>query len=71
MFATASLDGHVKFWRVSYEETEYVASSDEAKDVSLSLCVSSPNAVHDFVPHDGEPVSCLFFTDNHLVKDRK
>ncbi|XP_065827516.1 enhancer of mRNA-decapping protein 4-like isoform X2 [Oscarella lobularis] len=51
VFATASLDGHVKFWRVSYEETD-------------------PNAVHDFVPHDGEPVSCLFFTDNHLVKDR-
>ncbi|KAB7501462.1 Enhancer of mRNA-decapping protein 4 [Armadillidium nasatum] len=47
--ATASLDGYVKFFQVN------MSSSGE----------SSPRCLHQWKPHDGKPLSCLFFLDNH------
>ena len=31
----------------------------------------SPSCLHSFQPHDGAPVSCLLFCDNHLVQDKE
>ncbi|KAL7631892.1 UNVERIFIED_CONTAM: hypothetical protein RMT77_017803 [Armadillidium vulgare] len=47
--ATASLDGYVKFFQVN------MSSSGE----------SSPRCLRQWKPHDGKPLSCLFFFDNH------
>jgi enhancer of mRNA-decapping protein 4 len=52
--ATSSLDGRVKFFQC------YLAGASES---------SPPRCLHKWSPHDGRPVSCLFFLDDHKVHD--
>lgn len=53
VLATASEDGHLKFWQVDW-------TLDEGEK---SKCL------HDFQPHKGSPVTRLIFCDNHLSQD--
>ncbi|XP_052817112.1 enhancer of mRNA-decapping protein 4-like [Mya arenaria] len=47
--ATASLDGEVMFFQV------HMYSQD----------MTSPRCLHQWKPHNGKPMSCLFFLDDH------
>ncbi|XP_066936183.1 enhancer of mRNA-decapping protein 4-like isoform X2 [Clytia hemisphaerica] len=55
VLATSSVDGEVKFWGFSFEEPN---SEDE-----------EPNCLHEWEPHDGKPVTSLFFCDDLLIAD--
>lgn len=50
--ATASADGQVKFFQV------YLHSNSHNSQ-------SQPRCLHQWRPHDGRPISCLFFLDDH------
>ncbi|XP_024935554.1 enhancer of mRNA-decapping protein 4 isoform X2 [Cephus cinctus] len=50
--ATASLDGEVKFFQV------YMHGNSCAGQ-------TQPRCLHQWRPHDGRPISCLFFLDDH------
>ncbi|XP_078048281.1 enhancer of mRNA-decapping protein 4 homolog Ge-1 isoform X2 [Augochlora pura] len=50
--ATASSDGEVKFFQVYSHETSH---GDQAQ----------PRCLHHWRPHNGRPISCLFFLDDH------
>ena len=53
VLATASEDGHLKFWQVDWNLEE----GEQSK------------CLHDFQPHKGAPVTRLIFCDNHLSQD--
>ncbi|XP_068975255.1 enhancer of mRNA-decapping protein 4 [Bombus flavifrons] len=50
--ATASFDGEVKFFQV------YLHSNPHGNQVQ-------PRCLHQWRPHGGRPISCLFFLDDH------
>lgn len=50
--ATASFDGEVKFFQV------YLHTNSRGNQ-------SQPQCLHQWRPHDGRPISCLFFLDDH------
>nr|XP_034172470.1 enhancer of mRNA-decapping protein 4 [Osmia lignaria] len=50
--ATASFDGEVKFFQV------YLHTNSHGNQ-------SQPQCLHQWRPHDGRPISCLFFLDDH------
>ncbi|XP_031827294.1 enhancer of mRNA-decapping protein 4 homolog Ge-1 [Nomia melanderi] len=50
--ATASADGEVKFFQVYSHENPH-------------LNPSQPRCLHHWSPHNGRPISCLFFLDDH------
>ncbi|CAK9806176.1 Enhancer of mRNA-decapping protein 4 [Anthophora quadrimaculata] len=50
--ATASFDGEVKFFQV------YLHGNSHGNQ-------AQPRCLHQWKPHDGRPVSCLFFLDDH------
>ncbi|XP_039183452.1 enhancer of mRNA-decapping protein 4 isoform X2 [Crotalus tigris] len=60
VLATASHDGYVKFWQI------YIDGQDEP---SHSLFHFSSRCLHEWKPHEGRPLSCLLFCDNHKKQD--
>ena len=50
--ATASFDGEVKFFQV------YLHSNPHGNQ-------AQPRCLHQWRPHGGRPISCLFFLDDH------
>lgn len=50
--ATASFDGEVKFFQV------YLHSNSHPNQIQ-------PRCLHQWRPHEGRPISCLFFLDDH------
>lgn len=50
--ATASLDGEVKFFPI-YMHEDY------------KTITTQPHCLHQWQPHGGRPISCLFFLDDH------
>ncbi|XP_076280591.1 enhancer of mRNA-decapping protein 4 homolog Ge-1 isoform X1 [Lasioglossum baleicum] len=50
--ATASSDGSVKFFQIYLHENSH---GNQAQ----------PRCLHHWRPHDGRPISCLFFLDDH------
>uniref|UniRef100_A0A672M9J9 Enhancer of mRNA-decapping protein 4 n=1 Tax=Sinocyclocheilus grahami TaxID=75366 RepID=A0A672M9J9_SINGR len=56
VLATASHDGYVKFWQI------YIEGQDQPR-TTFSTCL------HEWQPHNGRPLSCLLFCDNHKKQD--
>ncbi|XP_053571881.1 enhancer of mRNA-decapping protein 4 [Bombina bombina] len=59
VLATASHDGYVKFWQI------YIEGQDQPS-VNKAEC---PRCLHEWKPHNGRPLSCLLFCDNHKKQD--
>jgi enhancer of mRNA-decapping protein 4 len=55
VLCSASLDGLVKFW-------DTASLVEERKNDPLKI-------LHEWYPHDKQPVSCIKFLDNHLISD--
>uniref|UniRef100_A0A8C1D2N7 Enhancer of mRNA-decapping protein 4 n=1 Tax=Cyprinus carpio carpio TaxID=630221 RepID=A0A8C1D2N7_CYPCA len=53
VLATASHDGYVKFWQI------YIEGQDQPRYICL----------HEWQPHNGRPLSCLLFCDDHKKQD--
>ena len=47
--ATASLDGEIKFFQVIID----------------GHCLQKPSCLHEWQPHNGKPISSMFFLDDH------
>uniref|UniRef100_A0A8C9TLL3 Enhancer of mRNA-decapping protein 4 n=1 Tax=Scleropages formosus TaxID=113540 RepID=A0A8C9TLL3_SCLFO len=60
VLATASHDGFLKFWQI------YIEGQDQPR---WETEYPSPRCLHDWKPHDGRPLSCLLFCDNHKKQD--
>ena len=70
MLATASLDGHVKFWDVQKP------NSDPKYDIAhflkeIYVIGHVYRCLHDWEPHQGRPVNRILFCDNHIDQDSK
>ncbi|XP_029523944.1 enhancer of mRNA-decapping protein 4-like isoform X4 [Oncorhynchus nerka] len=59
VLATASHDGYVKFWQI------YI----EGQDQPSPLPGFFHRCLHEWQPHNGNPLSCLLFCDNHKKQD--
>ncbi|XP_042196196.1 enhancer of mRNA-decapping protein 4 isoform X2 [Callorhinchus milii] len=59
VLATASHDGYVKFWQI------YIEGQDQPR----FFTAHSIRCLHEWKPHDGRPLSCLLFCDNHKKQD--
>ncbi|XP_019912371.2 enhancer of mRNA-decapping protein 4 isoform X2 [Esox lucius] len=59
VLATASHDGYVKFWQI------YI----EGQDQPSPLPGFFHRCLHEWQPHNGGPLSCLLFCDNHKKQD--
>uniref|UniRef100_A0A8B9LM41 Enhancer of mRNA-decapping protein 4 n=1 Tax=Astyanax mexicanus TaxID=7994 RepID=A0A8B9LM41_ASTMX len=57
VLATASHDGYVKFWQI------YIEGQDQPSSTVSCRCL------HEWQPHNGRPLSCLLFCDNHKKQD--
>uniref|UniRef100_A0A3B3R512 Enhancer of mRNA-decapping protein 4 n=1 Tax=Paramormyrops kingsleyae TaxID=1676925 RepID=A0A3B3R512_9TELE len=57
ILATASHDGYLKFWQI------YIEGPNSPRFVPVSRCLL------EWKPHDGRPLSCLLFCDNHKQQD--
>uniref|UniRef100_A0A8C7CRM0 Enhancer of mRNA-decapping protein 4 n=1 Tax=Oncorhynchus kisutch TaxID=8019 RepID=A0A8C7CRM0_ONCKI len=57
VLATASHDGYVKFWQI------YIEGQDHPLPGFFHRCL------HEWQPHNGNPLSCLLFCDNHKKQD--
>ncbi|XP_051580109.1 enhancer of mRNA-decapping protein 4-like isoform X3 [Myxocyprinus asiaticus] len=61
VLATASHDGYVKFWQI------YIEGQDQPRVRTRALkCL---RCLHEWQPHNGRPLSCLLFCDNHKKQD--
>ncbi|XP_062402777.1 enhancer of mRNA-decapping protein 4 isoform X5 [Sardina pilchardus] len=56
VLATASHDGYVKFWQI------YIEGQDQPR-------CANKKCLHEWQPHNGRPLSCLLFCDNHKKQD--
>ncbi|KAM4614556.1 enhancer of mRNA-decapping protein 4 isoform 2-T2 [Discoglossus pictus] len=71
VLATASHDGYVKFWQIYIEGQDQPSSAclctgrvgSESYDIRAKRCL------HEWKPHNGRPLSCLLFCDNHKKQD--
>lgn len=71
--ALACSDGGIRFYQVSIDIFDVVSevkfihyrkfSQVDVQEGQNPLCI------HDWRPHDGKPVSCLYFLDNHLESE--
>uniref|UniRef100_A0A8C4M4D3 Enhancer of mRNA-decapping protein 4 n=1 Tax=Equus asinus asinus TaxID=83772 RepID=A0A8C4M4D3_EQUAS len=63
VLATASHDGFVKFWQI------YIEGQDEPRSPTQAPHLPACRCLHEWKPHDGRPLSCLLFCDNHKKQD--
>ncbi|XP_071001209.1 enhancer of mRNA-decapping protein 4-like isoform X1 [Oncorhynchus clarkii lewisi] len=59
VLATASHDGYVKFWQI------YIEGQDQPSPIPGFF----HRCLHEWQPHNGNPLSCLLFCDNHKKQD--
>uniref|UniRef100_A0AAY4EVR1 Enhancer of mRNA-decapping protein 4 n=1 Tax=Denticeps clupeoides TaxID=299321 RepID=A0AAY4EVR1_9TELE len=83
VLATASHDGYVKFWQIYIEGQDQPRSIMNESFFSHNLFMMhvllhthhfylpfpSQRCLHEWQPHNGKPLSCLLFCDNHKKQD--